>query len=90
MSKSSSVKIAVRMSVVAGLLATAATALGQAVPILQPGAPGQATRPITAADASRIADTQYTSDDVSFMQQMIVHHQQAVEMAALVKERVCF
>jgi uncharacterized protein (DUF305 family) len=87
MSNPSLVKFAVRTSVVAGLLATAATALGQAVPILQPGAPGQPTRPITAVEASRIADTQYTSDDVRFMQQMIVHHQQAVDMAALVKER---
>ena len=54
------------------------------MPILQPGAPGQPTRPISAADASRIADTQYTADDVRFMQQMIAHHAQAIVMAALV------
>lgn len=65
----------------------AGAALAQNAPILQPGAPGQPTRPINAQDAIRIADTRFSPDDVRFMQEMITHHQQAIDMAALVKDR---
>jgi uncharacterized protein (DUF305 family) len=58
-----------------------------AAPIVQPGAPGQASRVIDAAQASRIADTSFTAADVSFMQDMIPHHAQATEMAKLVSGR---
>ena len=76
-----------RVSAVVCLAAAAAAAVAQSVPILQPGAPGQPTRPVSADQAARIADTQFSSDDVRFMQQMITHHQQAIDMAVLVKER---
>lgn len=56
-------------------------------PIVQPGAPGQAGRTLSAEEATRIADNRYSQDDVRFMQNMIVHHYQAVEMAALVADR---
>ncbi len=56
-------------------------------PIVQPGAPGAAPRALSAEEAVKIADTRYSPDDVRFMQDMIVHHAQAVEMSALVKER---
>ncbi len=56
-------------------------------PIVQPGLPGAAPRTIDAIAARRIADTRYTADDVRFMQDMIIHHQQAVDMAALVAPR---
>jgi len=65
----------------------AGAAMAQNAPILQPGAPGQPTRPINPQDAIRIADTRYSPDDVRFMQEMITHHQQAIDMAALVKDR---
>ena len=65
----------------------AGAALAQNAPILQPGAPGQPTRPINSQDAIRIADTRFSPDDVRFMQEMITHHQQAIDMAALVKDR---
>ena len=65
----------------------AGAALAQNAPILQPGAPGQPTRPINPQDAIRIADTRFSPDDVRFMQEMITHHQQAIDMAALVKDR---
>ena len=65
----------------------AGAALAQNAPILQPGAPGQPTRPINPQDAIRIADTRFSPDDVRFMQEMITHHQQAIDMAAMVKDR---
>jgi uncharacterized protein (DUF305 family) len=55
--------------------------------ILQPGAPGQATQTITAAQATDLSKVQATAADVKFMQGMIGHHAQAVEMVALIKDR---
>jgi len=59
----------------------------QEVPIVQPGAPGQQTTKLTAQEAAKLADARYTVDDVIFMRDMIHHHDQAVEMAELVKDR---
>ena len=56
-------------------------------PIVQPGAPGEPTQALKAEDAIRIANTKYSPVDVRFMQDMIPHHHQAIEMAALVAER---
>jgi uncharacterized protein (DUF305 family) len=56
-------------------------------PIFQPGAPGQPTRTVTAEQAAELARTTYTDADVRFMQHMIVHHAQAVEMARLLEVR---
>ena len=53
------------------------------VPILQPGAPGNATREIDAETAVAIANSSYTVADVDFMQDMIIHHHQALLMAIL-------
>lgn len=69
------------------IIATAGTATAQQAPIIQPGAPGQASRTLEGREASRIADNRYSADDVKFMQDMILHHAQAVEMAALVADR---
>lgn len=55
--------------------------------ILQPGAPGQEGRVVTAAEATDLSRVQFTPADVRFMQGMIGHHQQAIEMAALLPER---
>ncbi|WP_051275337.1 DUF305 domain-containing protein [Aestuariibacter salexigens] len=63
------------------------TATAQDVPIVQPGAPGQESRSISAEQAIEISDTGYTRDDVKFMQNMIPHHGQAVEMGELVAQR---
>ena len=57
------------------------------VPIVLPGAPGEAPRELTAEEAVEIADTSYSPDDVTFMQDMIPHHNQAVQMSALVADR---
>ncbi|KPF73931.1 hypothetical protein IP78_14520 [Brevundimonas sp. AAP58] len=74
-------------SAAATVLLFASGALAQQAPIVQPGAPGQATRTLNGDEASRIADNRYSADDVKFMQDMILHHAQAVEMANLVQER---
>jgi uncharacterized protein (DUF305 family) len=68
------------------VIVLAAPAAAQ-VTIVQPGAPGQAVRVITPAEASRIADTRFAPADVAFMQMMIAHHEQAVTMAALAPSR---
>ncbi|HWI17930.1 MAG TPA: DUF305 domain-containing protein [Vicinamibacterales bacterium] len=51
--------------------------------ILQPGAPGQDTKTITEAQATDLSKVGATAADVKFMQGMIGHHAQAVEMVAL-------
>ena len=56
-------------------------------PIIQPGAPGAPVRELTADEAIAIADTSYSPADARFMQDMIPHHHQALEMAALVADR---
>ena len=68
------------------LLGTAPLTMAQA-PIIQPGAPGEAPRQISADEAMEIANTSYSADDVQFMQDMIPHHHQAMEMSALVAGR---
>ena len=82
----SSVRFLVGCSLI-GLVAAAGGALAQEAPIIQPGAPGQAPRALSAAEATRIADNRFSADDVRFMQDMIAHHHQAVQMATLVKDR---
>jgi uncharacterized protein (DUF305 family) len=69
------------------LLGTSAVAVAQAAPIIQPGAPGQDSRVLTADQAIQLAAASFSPADVAFMQGMIIHHQQAVDMAALVKQR---
>ena len=83
----SSLRLMLGCSTLAGMLAASSAALAQQVPIVQPGAPGQAPRVLAPEEAARIADSRFSPDDVRFMQDMIHHHQQAVEMAALVPTR---
>src|SRR5207248_243144 len=56
-------------------------------PIVMPGAPGQASQVITAEKASDLSRVQYTGDDIKFMQGMIGHHAQAIQMVELVPSR---
>ncbi len=67
-------------------LAAGAPAMAQ-VPIIQPGPPGQPSRQISAEEASNLAGLRYAEADVRFMQGMISHHRQAMEMSALVDAR---
>src|SRR4051794_19505187 len=72
------------------LFLAAATISGQpsnnSAPIIQPGAPGNASKiltPATAAAPPRVP----AEADISFMQGMIHHHSQAVEMVDLLRTR---
>jgi len=47
-------------------------------PIVQPGAPGEASHVIAAAEATDLSRVQATAADVRFMQGMIHHHAQAL------------
>lgn len=52
-------------------------------PIVQPGAPGESSRVVAAAQAADLSKVGYTPADVKFMQGMIHHHLQALDMTAL-------
>ena len=69
------------------LMGASSIAMAQSAPILQPGAPGQASKTLSADEATELAKASYTDADVRFMQMMIVHHQQAVDMSKLVEDR---
>ena len=56
-------------------------------PIVQPGAPGELPRELSAKEAIEVADTRYTASDAQFMRDMIPHHQQALEMSRLAPDR---
>lgn len=67
--------------------ASSQSAGGQAPVIVQAGAPGQASRVITSAQATDPAAAALNDADVRFMQGMIGHHAQAIEMTALLPSR---
>jgi len=50
--------------------------------VVQPGAPGQPTRKLPSSTRPTLPPT--AAADIQFMQHMIVHHAQAVEMTALI------
>jgi uncharacterized protein (DUF305 family) len=55
--------------------------------IVQPGAPGQDSKVIGAVAAADLSKVGYTPADVRFMQGMIGHHAQALEMTGIVRSR---
>ena len=59
----------------------------QAPPLIQPGAPGEPSRVITPAEATDLSNVGHTPADVAFMQGMIAHHAQALEMTELLQTR---
>lgn len=64
-----------------------ATSSGPPVRVVVPGRPGESAR-VAAADGVRAPDVStYNGADVTFMQAMIVHHAQALQMARIAAER---
>ena len=59
--------------------------LGQSPVIVQPGAPGEASKVISADRAADVSKVSFTPADVRFMQGMIGHHSQALEMTEIVR-----
>ena len=53
--------------------------------VVQPGAPGQPTKILPPSTRSQLPPV--SLKDVEFMQKMIMHHAQAVEMVALIESR---
>uniref|UniRef100_Q022J2 DUF305 domain-containing protein n=1 Tax=Solibacter usitatus (strain Ellin6076) TaxID=234267 RepID=Q022J2_SOLUE len=85
--------MAIRVSAISAVLLflSAATALAQqpkaaAAPIVQPGAPGKRSKTLAPASV-RTRSRAPVEADVSFMQGMIHHHSQAVEMVDLLRTR---
>lgn len=54
---------------------------------VQPGAPGDPGRELTEEDVAALGSPGHTPADTGFMQDMIAHHAQALEMTALVETR---
>ncbi|WP_406068747.1 DUF305 domain-containing protein [Micromonospora sp. NBC_01638] len=54
---------------------------------VQPGAPGQPGKSLSGNEVSQLAPPGFTAADTLFIQGMIPHHAQALEMTALLKGR---
>ena len=84
--KSARILGALLASALGGLLSPAARAQqthsAEAPVVVQPGAPGKPSR--TLPQTTRASLPQPSQADVEFMQGMIMHHSQAVEMTALI------
>lgn len=65
-------------------IAASCRTAGPSPHVVQPGAPGQPSKSDSAKPATPPA---FTDADVKFMQGMIHHHSQALEMVALLKDR---
>ena len=70
--------------ILAGFFFSAARAQQTAPPpvVVQPGAPGQPSRKLPPSTTAKLPP--WSQADVEFMQGMIMHHAQAVEMTALI------
>jgi uncharacterized protein (DUF305 family) len=69
------------------LAACASAPREQTPPIVQPGAPGEASRTISTEEAAALPVPGVSAADIAFMQGMIAHHAQALEMVALLQTR---
>lgn len=74
--------------IVALALATGACSSDDQEPaFVQPGAPGQSARTLSADEVPQPDGSEYTEADVQFMHRMIPHHAQALRMTSLVADR---
>jgi uncharacterized protein (DUF305 family) len=55
--------------------------------VVQLGGPGETGRELSEEELAEREDPTYTASDVAFVQNMIPHHEQALEMIALIPER---
>jgi uncharacterized protein (DUF305 family) len=88
MSRTGMVVVAVACVVgLAGCSSAPAEETADEAPVVQLGAPGEDNRELTASEASGLPAPSFTAADVEFVQMMIPHHEQALEMTALVPSR---
>ena len=80
-------RLTARIVVITAVALCAVTDTLAQVPIIQPGAPGEPSRQISAEEAADLVSLQFSAADVMFMQGMISHHAQALEMTVLVETR---
>jgi uncharacterized protein (DUF305 family) len=66
---------------------TTSSASRPTAPIVQPGAPGESSRVIEPDAVAALPHPSFTDADVKFMQGMIAHHAQAIEMTDLLRTR---
>jgi uncharacterized protein (DUF305 family) len=80
------IKIWVAVAAMAGTFATTVLSQQSAPTTVQPGAPGQPTR-VLPPGGGPAPLREPTKADVEFMQGMIMHHSQAVEMTKLLQQK---
>ncbi|RYB95334.1 DUF305 domain-containing protein [Nocardioides oleivorans] len=59
----------------------------EGAPVVQLGAPGEDNRTLSPEEVEELSTPMHTEADVAFVEMMIPHHEQALEMAALVPDR---
>jgi len=88
MSRTGMIAVAVACVVgLAGCSPAPAEETADEAPVVQLGAPGEENRELTPSEVSELPVPTFTAADVAFVQQMIPHHEQALEMTALVPSR---
>jgi uncharacterized protein (DUF305 family) len=79
---------AASLLVVSGCTADGDDEKGGDAPVVQLGGPGETNRPLTEEEIEDLDQAPtHTAADVAFAQNMIPHHQQALEMTAMVAAR---
>ncbi|MDC3153003.1 DUF305 domain-containing protein [SAR86 cluster bacterium] len=80
-------KITKKFAILLALILLNNLVLSKEAPIVQPGPPGEPSKNLDEKSATDIANTSYIHADVSFLQGMIIHHEQAILMASMITER---
>jgi uncharacterized protein (DUF305 family) len=78
---------ALLLAAAAGAACRTTSGAGSKPMIVQPGAPGEPSRVVGAGQARDLSKVGATAADVKFMQGMIHHHAQAIDMTELLKTR---
>ncbi len=80
-------RLAACLLAAAGAACATGSGAGAKPAIIQPGAPGEPSRVVAAEQARDLSKVGATPADVKFMQGMIHHHAQAIDMTELLKTR---
>ncbi|MSO49381.1 MAG: DUF305 domain-containing protein [Acidobacteria bacterium] len=86
MKRTNRVNVCLATTVIAAVVVFSGQASAQ-VPVVQPGAPGKPSRELSESERPKAVASKHSPADTKFMQGMIGHHAQAVEMVDLLKTR---